>query len=62
MESLVMSRFEIVENHLYWQVVYDKETKVMYVISNGTANQGAFAMFVDSDGKPLLWEGESQTE
>ena len=52
------SRFVIVEDGATWNVVYDKETKVMYAVSSGLYNCGNFVMMVDSDGKPLIYKGE----
>ena len=51
------SMFVMVENNYAWNVVYHKDTKVMYVISRGSHNQGTFTVMLDADGKPLLWEG-----
>lgn len=52
-----VSRFKIVEETATWLVVYDKDTKVMYTVSYGGYNSGNFTLLVDSDGKPLLWNG-----
>lgn len=52
------SRFVIIEDGATWNVVYDKETKVMYTVSSGVYNCGSFTMMVDSDGKPLIYKGE----
>lgn len=49
------SMFICVETSAYWKVVYHKETKVMYVVSNGSYNYGTFTLLVDIDGKPMLW-------
>lgn len=38
----------------YFQIVYDKQTKVQYAISK----EGIFTLLVNADGKPLLYEGE----
>ena len=51
------SMFVTVERTMVWEVVYNKETKVMYVVSNGAYNGGTFTMLCDKDGKPQLWEG-----
>lgn len=51
------SMFVMVEDNYNWDVVYHKDTKVMYVISRGSYNQGTFTVMLDADGKPLLWEG-----
>lgn len=52
------SEFVIIEGADIWYVVYHKETKVMYVVSNGTYNRGTFTLLVNADGTPMLWEGE----
>lgn len=57
-EPVNASRFLRVESADYWTVYADRETGVMYVVSNGLYNKGVFTMLVDADGKPLLWEGE----
>lgn len=54
----VPSRFVIIEQSDLWNVVADQETKVMYAVSAGSYNYGTFTMLVDSDGTPLLYEGE----
>ena len=54
------SMFISVERAGTWRVVYHKDTKVMYVVSNGGYNCGTFTLLVDRDGKPLLWEGEAE--
>ena len=36
-----------------YNIVYHKETKVMYAGGNDTV----FTVMLDADGKPLLWEG-----
>ena len=52
------SMFIIVEETTNWDVVYHKETKVMYVVSRGAYNQGAFTLLVNADGTPMIWDGE----
>jgi hypothetical protein len=39
----------------WYNIIVDTETKVMYIMS---AN-GGVTLMVDADGKPLLYEGES---
>lgn len=51
------SMFVCVEDAFPWKIVYHKETKVMYAVSNGDYNRGIFTLLVDADGKPLLWDG-----
>lgn len=41
-----------------YQIVYDRETKVMYAMSDGNYNRGNFIMLVNADGTPKLYEGE----
>jgi len=50
------SMFIIIEETDSWKVVYHKESKVMYTVSCGYYNQGAFTLLVDADGTPLLYE------
>ena len=50
------STFIEVETYDSFDVVYDKDTKVMYVISSGTYNRGNFTMLVNDDGTPKLWK------
>ncbi len=51
------SMFVYIEKSPRWMIVYHKETKVMYAVSNGE-NYGNFVLLVDADGSPLLWEGK----
>lgn len=48
--------FVEVERTMIYRVVYHKDTKVMYTISYGTHNSGAFTLLVDENGDPMLWE------
>ena len=41
-----------------WRVVYHKDTKVMYVVSCGSYNRGTFTVMLNSDGTPMIWDGE----
>lgn len=54
------SRFVEVERTDSWCVVYDRRTKVMYSVADGVHNQGTFTPLVDTNGKPLIWEGSLQ--
>lgn len=40
-----------------YRIVVDKDTRVMYSVSNGTYNGGNFTMLVNPDGTPRVWEG-----
>lgn len=57
-EELVPSMFIAVETSSSWRIVYHRETKVMYAVSWGSYNSGAFTLLVDENGDPLLYEGE----
>lgn len=46
--------FVMVSKNFSYAVVYDRETKVMYVNSY----RGVFSMLVNADGTPKLYEGE----
>lgn len=50
--------FQIVAFENYFYIVVDKETRVMYAVSNGMYNRGTLTMLVDENGKPRLWEGK----
>lgn len=43
-----------------YDVVYHKDTKVMYTVSQGAYNSGTFTLLVNPDGTPMLYEGESE--
>ena len=51
------SLFTEVEVTATYKVLYHKETRVMYAVSDSDYNKGNFTLLVDPDGKPLLWEG-----
>lgn len=59
-ESVEISRFIEIERAIGWKIVADKETGVMYAVSNGGYNVGTFTLLVDENGKPLIWEGEAE--
>lgn len=54
------SMFVLIEQSLSWKVVYHKDTKVMYVVSDGSYNHGTFTLLVNADGTPMLWEGGAE--
>ena len=39
-----------------YDVVYQKDTKVMYTVSHGPYSYGSFTMLVNPDGTPMLYE------
>jgi hypothetical protein len=51
------NRFVVVEREYSMNIVYDKNTLVMYSVTNGIYNSGNMTMLCDSTGKPLLWKG-----
>ena len=48
--------FVMVSKNFSYAVMYDRETKVMYAISDATYNQGNFTMLVNADGTPKLYK------
>lgn len=54
MASCGNSRFETVSYGVGSKIIYDKETKVEYVVGSF----GKMTVLVDKDGKPLIYEGE----
>lgn len=56
------SRMVYVEETNNYCIVYDKYTKVMYAVSNGGYNCGNFTLLVTADGKPLLYDPQTERE
>ena len=52
------SRFIELERASTWLIVADKETGVMYSVSDSGYNRGTFTLLVDENGKPLIWKGK----
>lgn len=50
------SSFICVETTSTSEIVYHKETKVMYAVSTGRNDKGVFTMLVDEEGNPMIWE------
>jgi hypothetical protein len=53
--------FEVIDGgtwDLFW-ILYDRETGVMYTMSNGTKNSGTMTLMVNPDGTPRVYEGFS---
>ena len=57
-EKPTSSMFVLIEQNDYCNVVYHRDTNVMYAISNGAYNHGTFTLLVDVDGNPLLYKKE----
>lgn len=47
--------FVRVENCGSFDVVYDKDTKVMYTVSSSSYNYGDVTLLVNADGTPKVW-------
>lgn len=52
-----LSMFIQVENGNGYKIVYHRDTKVMYAISDSSYNIGTFTVMLNADGTPMLWEG-----
>ena len=50
------SDFVMVENSDYFYIVYHKETKVMYAVSDSSYNHGNFTLLVNADGTPMTYK------
>ena len=48
--------FILVESYPSFAVIADKNTGVMYTMSDGMYNRGTLTLLVDADGKPLIFE------
>ena len=46
----------ILDPYRPYEVVYHKDTKVMYVIARGKYTDGNFTLLVNPDGSPMLYE------
>lgn len=52
-----ISMFIQVEDGNSYKIVYHRDTKVMYAISDSGRNMGTFTVMLNADGTPMLWEG-----
>ena len=51
-------RFSLLKCEGNYKIVYDKYTKVEYVVSSSTYNYGNFTILVNADGTPYLYNGD----
>lgn len=51
------SMFVCLEETSSWCVVYHKDTKVMYTVSNGGSGIGVFTVLLNPDGTPMIYGG-----
>lgn len=56
-EDAPPSMFVLVEHTAAWSVVYHRDTKVMYAVSDGSYNLGSFTLLVNADGTPMIYNG-----
>ena len=52
-----LSMLMILKNYYSGLILVDRETNVMYWMSNGSYNSGNLTLLVDQDGNPKIWEG-----
>ena len=52
------ARFVRIDSNSDFYIIYDRTTGVEYAVSDGTYNIGVVTLLVDTDGKPLIYEGE----
>lgn len=55
-ETSNLSMFIQIEDGNSYKIVYHRDTKVMYAISDGHYNAGTFTAMLNADGTPMLWE------
>lgn len=52
------SFFVTVYTDSYYYIVYCKDTRVMYSISDGPYNRGTPTLLVNPDGSPMIYHGD----
>lgn len=52
------SMFVQVECAGSWEVVYHRDTKVMYSVSHADYNRGTMTLLVNADGTPMIYSGD----
>ena len=52
--------FVYIQESSDYDIVYHRDTKVMYAISDGSYNHGTFTLLVNPDGTPMLYKEESE--
>ena len=50
------SRFFTLEYDFQYSIKVDRDTGVMYAVSNGNNNAGTFTPLINADGKPLIYK------
>ena len=54
------SMFVQIEKTDYWKVVYQKDTKVLYAVSDGGCNRGNFTVLLNPDGTPMIYKERTE--
>lgn len=49
------SMFVLLESTSHWDVVYHKNTKVMYAVSSNGSSSGVFTVLLNPDGTPMIY-------
>lgn len=57
-EAKYTDMFVTIEAKWDYKIVYHRDTKVMYAVSDSTYNKGGFTVLVNADGSPMLYESE----
>ena len=55
------SMFVLLETTPHWDVVYHKNTKVMYAVSSYGTGSGVFTVLLNSDGTPMIYRGNNES-
>lgn len=55
------SMFVLLEQTPQWKVVYHKDTKVMYAVSDYGTGSGVFTALLNSDGTPMIYRGDNES-
>lgn len=50
--------YVVIEEHSSYDIVYHSKTHVMYSVSRGYENEGVFTILLNSDGSPMIYEGD----
>lgn len=55
------SMFVLLEDTSRWDVVYHKNTKVMYAVSSQGTGSGVFTVLLNPDGTPMIYRGNNES-
>ena len=51
----IKNRFIMIESYPYYEIYYDKQTKVEYIMRKTGHGGSSYTVLVDEEGKPLLY-------